>query len=100
MGWTVRDSGPDREIFFSLLNNVQTGSGVHPASYSMDIENPFLGVKRSGREADHSSPATAEGENDWRRYTSCPSICLRGMRRESYLSPFATASRVLKSTKK
>jgi hypothetical protein len=31
----------------------------------------FLGVKRPGREADHSSPSTAEVKNAW-SYTSSP----------------------------
>jgi hypothetical protein len=36
---------------FSLHHGVQTGSGAHPAL--------FLGVKRPGREADHSPPSSA-----------------------------------------
>jgi len=36
------------------------------------------GVRRPGREADHSSPAGAEGENDW-NYTSTPLICFPGV---------------------
>jgi hypothetical protein len=32
-----------------------------------------LGVKRSGREADHSPPSRAEVKNAW-RYTSTPPI--------------------------
>jgi len=38
---------------FSLHHRVQNGSGAHPASYPM-------GVKRPGREADHSPPSSAE----------------------------------------
>jgi hypothetical protein len=33
-----------------------------------------LGVKRSGREADHLPPSSAEVKNAW-RYTSIPPIC-------------------------
>jgi hypothetical protein len=40
---------------FSLLHVVQTGSGAHPAFYSMGT-----GVKRQVREADHSLPANAD----------------------------------------
>jgi hypothetical protein len=45
---------------FSLLHVVQTGSGVHPTSSPMGIGSSLPGVKRSGREADHSPPASAE----------------------------------------
>jgi hypothetical protein len=40
----------------SFVHNVQTGSGAHPASYQM-------GIKRPGREADHSPPSSAEVKN-------------------------------------
>jgi len=33
---------------FSLLRNVQTGSGAHPASYSMDAGSSFTGNKAAG----------------------------------------------------
>jgi hypothetical protein len=35
MGWTVPYSNPDRSKRVSLLQNIQTGSGDHPASYAM-----------------------------------------------------------------
>jgi hypothetical protein len=46
----------DREVVFesrwgqelSLLHVVQTGSGVHPASYPMGTGSPFPGVKTAG----------------------------------------------------
>jgi hypothetical protein len=44
----------------SLLHIIQTGSGVHPTSYKMGTGGSFLGVKRQGREADHSPPISAE----------------------------------------
>jgi hypothetical protein len=37
-----------------------------------------LGVKRSGREADHSPPSSAEIKNAW-RYISTPPIRLHGI---------------------
>jgi hypothetical protein len=37
-----------------------------------------LGVKRPGRETDHSSPSSAEVKNAW-RYTSTPAILLHGV---------------------
>ena len=44
---------------FRVPDNVQTGSGAHPASCS------FLGVNRPGREADHSPASSAEVKNEW-----------------------------------
>jgi hypothetical protein len=45
---------------FSLLHIVHTGSGAHPAS------NQWVpGAKRQGREADHSSPASANIKKMW-----------------------------------
>jgi hypothetical protein len=42
--------------YFSPIHSVQTGSGFHPASYSLGIAGTFsLGVKRREGEADHSS---------------------------------------------
>jgi hypothetical protein len=45
---------------FSLHHRVQNGSGALPASYPMGTGDSFLGVKRPGREADHSPPSSAE----------------------------------------
>jgi hypothetical protein len=56
---------------FSILHVVQTGSGVHPTSYSMGTGGGgglYPGVKRTGREADHLTPASAEVKT----YTSNP----------------------------
>jgi hypothetical protein len=62
MGWTTEGSEFDCRYGqeFSLLNLVQTGSAVHPTSYSMGIGAFSRGVKRPGREADHSPPTNAE----------------------------------------
>jgi hypothetical protein len=59
-----RCSSPHRVKNFSLLLVVQTCCGAHPASYPMGT-----GVKRPGREADHSPPANAEVKKMW-IYTS------------------------------
>jgi hypothetical protein len=56
---------------FSLLHLVQTGFEVHPASYPMGTGGTFPGIKRPGREADHSPPASAEVKKMW-IYTSTP----------------------------
>jgi hypothetical protein len=56
---------------FSLLHNVQTGSGAHPASYPMVQGALSPGVKRQGREADHPPPASIEVKIMW-IYTYTP----------------------------
>jgi hypothetical protein len=45
---------------FSLHHRVQNGSGAHPAFNAMGTRGSFPGVKRPGREADHSPPSNAE----------------------------------------
>jgi hypothetical protein len=55
----------------SLLNVVQTGSGVHRTSYTVGTGGSFPGVKRPVREADHSPPTSAEVKKMW-IYTSTP----------------------------
>jgi hypothetical protein len=50
---------------------VQTGSGVHPASYTLGIRGPLPEVKRPGCEADHSPPTSAKVKKMW-IYTSIP----------------------------
>jgi hypothetical protein len=46
--------GGGNEGICSHHHRVQTGSGAHPASYPVGTGDFFLGVKRPGREADHS----------------------------------------------
>jgi hypothetical protein len=55
---------------FSLLHYVQIGSG--------GTGGLSLRVKRPGREADNSSPSSAEVKNAW-SYTSITPIRLHGM---------------------
>jgi hypothetical protein len=59
---------------FLLCHSVQTGYGAHSASYTEGTRVLSQGVKRPGREADHSLPSSAEGS-----YTSTPPIRLRGV---------------------
>jgi hypothetical protein len=61
-----------------LHHRVHNGSEAHPASYPMDTGALSLGVKRPGRETDHSSPSSAEVKNAW-SYTSTPPIRLHGV---------------------
>jgi hypothetical protein len=67
LGYGLDDRGsrvrfPTGSGNFSLHHLVQNGSGAHPASYSMGTRGSSLGVKRPGREADHSPPSSAEVE--------------------------------------
>jgi hypothetical protein len=56
---------PAGEEDFSSSLCVQTGSGAHPASCTMDTGGPFLGGKaRPERDANHSPPSSAEVENE------------------------------------
>jgi hypothetical protein len=54
------DSRRGQETF---LHKDQAGSGAHPASYTMGTEAVPPGVKRQGREADHSPPSSAQVKN-------------------------------------
>jgi hypothetical protein len=49
----------------SRLSNVQTGSGVHPSSYSI------VAGQRPEVEVSHPSASSAEIKNEW-SYTSSP----------------------------
>jgi hypothetical protein len=54
-----------RQGFFSSSLCVQTGAGAHPASCTMGTGGPLPGGKaRPGRDADHSSPSSAEVKNE------------------------------------
>jgi hypothetical protein len=48
---------------FSLRHRVQTGSGAHLSFSSLGTRGSFPGVKRPGRQAEHSPPSTAEVKN-------------------------------------
>jgi hypothetical protein len=54
---------------FSLRHRVQARSGTHQASYPMGTRSFSPGVKRPGREDDHSLYCSAEVKNGW-SYTS------------------------------
>jgi hypothetical protein len=57
---------------FPLASCVQTGSGAHPASCTVGTGGLFPGGNAGpGRDADHSSPFSAEVKNE-RSYTSSP----------------------------
>jgi hypothetical protein len=48
---------------FSLLHNVQNGSGSHPTPLQWVPELFPPGAKRQGREVDHLFPSSAEVKN-------------------------------------
>jgi hypothetical protein len=54
-----------RQKDFSSSLCVQTGSGAHPASYSMSTGGPFPGDKAwPGHDTDHSPPSSAKVVNE------------------------------------
>jgi hypothetical protein len=57
---------------FSLHHRVQSDFGVHPASYPVGTRGSFPGMKRPGRETDHSLQPSTKFKNVW-SYTSIPS---------------------------
>jgi hypothetical protein len=62
---TIEVRSPTETKVFSSSLCVQTGSGAHPASCTMVTGGPYPGAKaRSGRDADHSPPCSAEIENE------------------------------------
>jgi hypothetical protein len=60
---------------FSPRHRVQTGSGP-PIQWVPRALS--LGIKRPGREGDHSPPSTAEVKYAW-SYTSIPPVRLHGV---------------------
>jgi hypothetical protein len=62
----VNDGGI-RDFFRSPVRSDKLGA--LPASYSMDTSGSLRGVKRSGREADHSTQSIGKVKNVW-SYTS------------------------------
>jgi hypothetical protein len=67
-------------ILFQMLIRAQR-SIQRPIQWVQVAMSP--GIKRSGREADHSLPSIVEVKNE-RSYTATPSVCLHGMEKESY----------------
>jgi len=78
----VRIESPQGKGIFSLLQNFQTVSGAHPASYSMGTGVFSRGVERLGREVDHSHPSSAGVKTGW-SYTSTPPISFCGVTRNN-----------------
>jgi len=70
-GWTTGVRFLSGAGNFFLRHRIQRGFGAHPDSYRTGTGGPYPGVKRPGREADHSPPSSAEVKNAW-SYTSTP----------------------------
>jgi hypothetical protein len=73
--WTLGVQGfrfPAGTGNFSLHHCVENGSGARPATYPMGTGALFLGVKRPGREADHSPPFSAEVKEWVKLYLHSP----------------------------
>jgi hypothetical protein len=83
MDWTIRYSIPDSGKMFLFSKNVQTGSGIHPASYPMGTWSLSSWVKRAKRKADQSLPFSAEVKNE-KRYSAAPPVCLEGVHTDSF----------------
>jgi hypothetical protein len=57
--WTAGVRSPTEAEDFSSNLCIQTGSGAHPASYTVGTGGSFPGGKaRPGRDADHSPPSS------------------------------------------
>jgi hypothetical protein len=83
LGYRVDDRSsrvrfPAGAVNFFLHHRVQNGSGAHPASYPMGARALSLGVKRPGRETDHSPPSTDEVKEGVELYFHAP-IRLHGV---------------------
>jgi hypothetical protein len=70
--WAIGVRSPAEAKDFSFNLCVHTGSGAHPASYTVGTGGPVSKVKaRPGHDADHSLPSSAEVKMS-RSYTSSP----------------------------
>jgi len=72
---------PAEESHFSLVHNVQSNSGTHPASCQLGTMSSSPGhIVAQGFDDDHSPASSAEVKNEW-SYTSTPPMCLYGVNR-------------------
>jgi hypothetical protein len=79
LGYGLDDRGsrvrfPAGAANFSLHHRAQNDSRAHPASYPMGTRTISLGVKRPGREADHSPPSSAEVKEWVELYLHSPNM--------------------------
>jgi hypothetical protein len=85
-GWMIRGSSPGQG--WKFLSSPPRPDRLYgpPSLLSNVYQGLSLGVRRPGREADHSPPSSAGVKNVW-SYTSTPLICLHGRRRTGTLLP-------------
>jgi hypothetical protein len=77
LGYGLDDRGsrvrfPEGAGNFSIHHRVQNGSTAHPASYQWVPGALSLGLKRPGREFDHSPPSSAEVKECVELYLNSP----------------------------
>jgi hypothetical protein len=78
--WMAGVRSPTEAEDFSSNLCVQTGSGAHPASCTVDTGGSFPGGKaRPGCDADHSPPSSAEVKKEQKLYLLSPKKHLYGM---------------------
>jgi hypothetical protein len=84
-----RASIPSRDREFCVRHCIQSGSGAHPASCLVGTGGFFPGLKRPGREDDHSPPSSVEVTSVWRCTFTNPYVfmtcCLIKYQRHLYL---------------
>jgi hypothetical protein len=78
MQWTIRGLNPGSDNRFLSSPNCRDGLWGPFSLLPNGCLNYFVGVKRLGRDADHSRPSSAEIRNEY-NCTSAPRICVRGM---------------------
>jgi hypothetical protein len=81
MGWTTgakTPEGPMMGIFLFTTASKPVAAPPPPASYALGTGGCSLVLKRPRREADRSSPSSAQVKNAW-NYTSIPPIRLHSV---------------------
>jgi hypothetical protein len=84
MGWIIWGSNTSRDKRFSLLQIAQIGSGIHPASYSMDTRAFSSRSKAVRHKIDHSPPPRTKLKMS-AVINSTSHICLHGTQEQIYL---------------
>jgi hypothetical protein len=82
-GCITRCSNPGRGKDYSLRQNFQIGSGVHPASYTIGTGFVLGGQSGPGREVNHVAPSMIEVRNEW-SCTSSPPVYLHDLDRDNF----------------
>jgi len=67
----------------SLFQNVQTGSGPNPVSYSVGVAVLSPAMNHLETEVDHWSPCSAEVKNEWSSTFTTP-VCLHDVGTDNF----------------